>query len=107
MIVAPLTIDFGFQIDSYRNVTFSVFNPFLAINFSSGTQEILPVYGKRKSPKSDKPGFSQKNQVFQKNSVGDFRVRKIGRSKLHSVLPMNENEFRFSEVSYHLKKPSF
>ena len=27
------------------------------------------VYGKRKSPKSDKPGFSQKNRVFLKNSV--------------------------------------
>ena len=34
MIVASLTIDFGFQIDSYRNVTSSVINPFLAINFS-------------------------------------------------------------------------
>ena len=44
--------------------------------------------------------------AFNSNS-GDFRVRKIGRSKLHSVLPMNENEFRFSEVSYHLKKPNF
>ena len=34
MIVASLTIDFGFQIDSCRNMTFSVFNPFLAISFS-------------------------------------------------------------------------
>ena len=41
------------------------------------------------------------------SNSGDFRVRKIGRSKLHSVLPMNENEFRVSEISYHLKKPSF
>ena len=86
----------------------------------------LHVYGKQKSPKSDKLGFSekktmlirQKNQLSKKktkissrkpsfseqlgfSNSGDFCVRKIGCSKVHSVLPINGNGFRFSEVSYH------
>ena len=54
--------------------------------------------------------FSRKTEFFRKtrfSNSGDSRVRKISRSKLHSVLPINENECRFSEVPYHLKKPNF
>ena len=56
--------------------------------------------------------FLQKNRVFLQKKLSfsnscDFRVRKIGCSKLHTVFPINENEFRFSEESYHFKKPNF
>ena len=40
------------------------------IMFLIDRHEELPSYGKRKSPKSDKPSFSQKNRVYlQKNRV--------------------------------------
>ena len=71
-----------------------------------GFSEKLSLSGRKTKFLGKTKFFSRKTELGFSNS-GDFCVRKIGCSKLHSVLPMNENEFRFSEVSYHLKKPNF
>ena len=69
------------------------------------------VYQAEKPSLSEKPSFSPEKPSFSEklgfSNSGDFRVRKIGRSKLHSLVPINENDFRFSEVSYHLKITEF
>ena len=56
-----------------------------------------PRFSKKPSFSPEKPSFSEKLGF---SNSGDFRVRKIACSKMHSVLPINENGFRSSEVSY-------
>ena len=60
------------------------------------------VYETEKPSFSEKLGFSPEKPSFSEklgfSNSGDFRVRKVGCSKIHSVLLINENGFRFSDI---------
>ena len=73
MIVASLTVDFGFQIDSYRNVTFSVFNPFLAINFSYLPKKYF-LYRL----------FRSETVAVISHSIGDWEISRMALFSYHS-----------------------